>query len=94
MYNSACKVAEKEGVIVMHGSRGIFHNDKHPTYRSVYKVIEDVCYIYLHRIFIKVSLSMTGKMIYTVGSSYHCKKNWMLHLRLNVALSNTRFPEI
>lgn len=42
MYASVCKQAEKEGIVVVHGSRGIFHSDKHPPFRSVYKAMEEV----------------------------------------------------
>lgn len=42
MYTSVCKPAEKEGIVVLHGSRGIFHTDKFPPFRSVYKAIEEV----------------------------------------------------
>lgn len=42
MYSSLCKVAEKEGIVVLHGSRGIFHSDKYPPFRSVYKAMEEV----------------------------------------------------
>ncbi|KAK6629917.1 hypothetical protein RUM43_003738 [Polyplax serrata] len=41
MYSSVCKPAEKEGIVVLHGSRGIFHTDKFPPFRSVYKAVED-----------------------------------------------------
>ncbi|EEB11543.1 conserved hypothetical protein [Pediculus humanus corporis] len=40
MYTSVCKTAEKEGIVVLHGSRGIFHSDKFPPFQSVYKAIE------------------------------------------------------
>lgn len=42
MYTSVCKAAEREGIVVLHGSRGIFHTDKFPPFRSVYKAVEEV----------------------------------------------------
>jgi len=42
MYSSVCRSAEKRGIAVLHGSRGIFHNDKHPTFRSVYMAVQQV----------------------------------------------------
>lgn len=97
MYNSACKIAEKEGVVVLHGSRGIFHNDKHPTFRSVYKAIEDVSifsFFLNDLIFFFGFNSMTGKMICIVDFSCRFKRNWMLRLVRNVVRSNMRFHGI
>lgn len=42
MYSSVCKEAEKEGIIVLHGSRGIFHSGKYPPFESVYAAMEEV----------------------------------------------------
>ncbi|XP_050303873.1 glucoside xylosyltransferase 2-like [Anthonomus grandis grandis] len=41
MYTSICKSAEKEGVAVLHGSRGVFHNmEKQPVFKVIYTVFE------------------------------------------------------
>lgn len=42
MYMSICKSAEKEGVVVLHGSRGFFHSSRQPIFRSIYRSFEEV----------------------------------------------------
>lgn len=42
MYGSNCKEAEREGVSVLHGNRGVYHDDKQPTFRALYEAIRDV----------------------------------------------------
>lgn len=42
MYMSVCKSAEKEGVAVLHGSRGTFHSQKQPAFTAVYRAFEEV----------------------------------------------------
>ncbi|KAJ8974027.1 hypothetical protein NQ317_001815 [Molorchus minor] len=41
MYTSVCKPAEKEGVAVIHGSRGFFHSEKQPIFQAVYRSFEE-----------------------------------------------------
>ncbi|KAK5644504.1 hypothetical protein RI129_005804 [Pyrocoelia pectoralis] len=41
MYMSVCKSAEKEGVAVLHGSRGFFHSGKQPVFQSIYRAFEE-----------------------------------------------------
>lgn len=41
MYMSVCKDAEKEGVAVLHGSRGFFHSGKQPVFQSIYRAFEE-----------------------------------------------------
>nr|CAH7721528.1 unnamed protein product [Callosobruchus chinensis] len=41
MYTSVCKQAEKEGVAVIHGSRGFFHSEKQPVFQAVYRSFEE-----------------------------------------------------
>ncbi|XP_032997103.1 glucoside xylosyltransferase 2 isoform X2 [Lacerta agilis] len=41
MYGSNCKGAEEEGVSVLHGNRGVYHDDKQPTFKALYEVIRD-----------------------------------------------------
>ncbi|XP_066258133.1 glucoside xylosyltransferase 2 [Euwallacea similis] len=40
MYTSICKPAEKDGVAVIHGSRGFFHSEKQPVFKAIYNVFE------------------------------------------------------
>lgn len=41
MYGSNCKGAEKEGVSILHGNRGVYHDDKQPAFKVVYDAICD-----------------------------------------------------
>ncbi|XP_046635726.1 glucoside xylosyltransferase 2-like [Daphnia pulicaria] len=40
MYMSVCKTAEEQGIHVLHGNRGSFHNKKQPAFKAVYATIE------------------------------------------------------
>ena len=42
MYGSVCKTAETEGVFIVHGNRGYYHNDKQPAFKAIYQSIRDV----------------------------------------------------
>ncbi|KAM8866976.1 glucoside xylosyltransferase 2 [Synchiropus picturatus] len=41
MYGSNCKGAEEEGVSILHGNRGVYHDDKQPAFKVVYDAIHD-----------------------------------------------------
>ncbi|CAJ1051265.1 glucoside xylosyltransferase 2 [Xyrichtys novacula] len=41
MYGSNCKDAEKEGVSILHGNRGVYHDDKQPAFKVVYDAIRE-----------------------------------------------------
>lgn len=36
--------ARDEGVKVMHGNRGVYHNEKQPAFKAVYEAIRDYGY--------------------------------------------------
>uniref|UniRef100_A0A3Q1GLQ6 Glucoside xylosyltransferase 1 n=1 Tax=Acanthochromis polyacanthus TaxID=80966 RepID=A0A3Q1GLQ6_9TELE len=40
IYGSNCKQAEQEGVFILHGNRGVYHDDKQPAFRAVYEAIQ------------------------------------------------------
>lgn len=40
MYMSVCTDAEKDGALVVHGSRGTFHSQKQPPFRAVYRAMQ------------------------------------------------------
>lgn len=42
MYGSNCRGAEEEGVSILHGNRGVYHDGKQPTFKALYEVIRDV----------------------------------------------------
>ncbi|XP_008216745.1 glucoside xylosyltransferase 1 [Nasonia vitripennis] len=41
MYMSVCPGAEKKGALVLHGSRGTFHSQKQPPFKSVYTAMQE-----------------------------------------------------
>ncbi|KAK6473996.1 glucoside xylosyltransferase 2-like isoform X1 [Huso huso] len=41
MYGSNCPGAEEEGVSILHGNRGVYHDDKQPAFKAVYEAIHD-----------------------------------------------------
>lgn len=43
MYMSSCKIAETNGISVLHGNRGSLHNDKQPAFKAIYDSIVQVC---------------------------------------------------
>ncbi|XP_061629732.1 glucoside xylosyltransferase 1-like isoform X2 [Phyllopteryx taeniolatus] len=40
VYGLNCQQAEKDGVFILHGSRGVYHNEKQPAFRVVYEAIQ------------------------------------------------------
>uniref|UniRef100_A0A3Q3EQS1 Glucoside xylosyltransferase 1 n=1 Tax=Labrus bergylta TaxID=56723 RepID=A0A3Q3EQS1_9LABR len=42
IYGSNCEQAEQEGVFILHGNRGVYHDDKQPAFRAVYEAIHKV----------------------------------------------------
>ena len=45
MYGSNCKKAEKIGAQILHGCRRVFHNEKEPAFRSIYKMFKEVIFL-------------------------------------------------
>ncbi|XP_053325846.1 glucoside xylosyltransferase 2 [Spea bombifrons] len=41
MYGSNCKTSEEYGVSILHGNRGVYHDDKQPAFKAFYEVIRD-----------------------------------------------------
>lgn len=41
MYMSVCAEAEKDGALVLHGSRGTFHSQKQPPFRAIYRAMQE-----------------------------------------------------
>ncbi|KAL0819616.1 hypothetical protein ABMA28_007698 [Loxostege sticticalis] len=41
MYGDACADATARGVFLLHGSRGVFHNQKQPAFQAIYKAIDE-----------------------------------------------------
>ena len=42
IYGSNCASAEEDGVYVLHGNRGVYHDHKQPAFRAVYEAIRKV----------------------------------------------------
>ncbi|KAL7867803.1 hypothetical protein SRHO_G00091870 [Serrasalmus rhombeus] len=40
IYGSNCAAAEQYGVYILHGNRGVYHDDKQPAFRAVYDAIQ------------------------------------------------------
>ncbi|KAF4114712.1 glucoside xylosyltransferase 1 [Onychostoma macrolepis] len=40
IYGSNCIPAEEEGVLMLHGNRGVFHSDKQPAFKAVYNAFK------------------------------------------------------
>lgn len=41
MYMPVCTKAEREGALVLHGSRSTFHSEKQPPFRAIYRAMEE-----------------------------------------------------
>uniref|UniRef100_A0A8C5PN08 Glucoside xylosyltransferase 1 n=1 Tax=Leptobrachium leishanense TaxID=445787 RepID=A0A8C5PN08_9ANUR len=42
IYGSNCQEAEDGGIFILHGNRGVYHDNKQPTFRAVYEAIRNV----------------------------------------------------
>ncbi|OBS70464.1 hypothetical protein A6R68_00993 [Neotoma lepida] len=41
IYGSNCREAEEEGVFILHGNRGVYHDDKQPAFRAMYEALRN-----------------------------------------------------
>lgn len=41
MYQNNCPSLVQNGVYILHGNRGVFHNDNHQAFKAVYNIIKD-----------------------------------------------------
>nr|XP_033815166.1 glucoside xylosyltransferase 1 isoform X2 [Geotrypetes seraphini] len=41
IYGSNCQEAEEEGISILHGNRGVYHDDKQPVFRAIYEVLQN-----------------------------------------------------
>ncbi|KAM8891215.1 glucoside xylosyltransferase 1 isoform 2-T2 [Spinachia spinachia] len=44
IYGSNCQQADHEGVFILHGNRGVYHDDKQPAFRAVYDAIRKAAF--------------------------------------------------
>ncbi|XP_066554148.1 glucoside xylosyltransferase 2 [Amia ocellicauda] len=66
MYGSNCKGAEEEGVSVLHGNRGVYHDDKQPAFKAVYEAIHD--YPFEDNLFQSMFYPLQAKFLDTVNT--------------------------
>ena len=41
MYGNNCRAAKDNGISVIHGNRGVYHNDKQVFFKEIYTTIRD-----------------------------------------------------
>ncbi|XP_034023368.1 glucoside xylosyltransferase 2 [Thalassophryne amazonica] len=66
MYGSNCKGAEEQGVSILHGSRGVYHDDKQPAFKVVYDAIRD--FPFEHNMFQSLFYPIQTKFLDTVNT--------------------------
>ncbi|XP_072541017.1 glucoside xylosyltransferase 2 [Salminus brasiliensis] len=66
MYGSNCKGAEEEGVSILHGNRGVYHDDKQPAFKVVYDAIHD--YPFGENLFQSLFYPLQTKFLDTVNT--------------------------
>ncbi|KAK7916156.1 hypothetical protein WMY93_011917 [Mugilogobius chulae] len=66
MYGSNCKGAEEEGVSILHGNRGVYHDDKQPAFKVVYDAIRD--YPFEDNLFQSLFYPIQSKFLETVNT--------------------------
>lgn len=47
IYGSNCQEAEEEGIFILHGNRGVYHDDKQPAFRAIYEALRNVSSFFL-----------------------------------------------
>uniref|UniRef100_A0A4W3HI73 UDP-D-xylose:beta-D-glucoside alpha-1,3-D-xylosyltransferase n=1 Tax=Callorhinchus milii TaxID=7868 RepID=A0A4W3HI73_CALMI len=64
MYGSNCRGAEDQGVSVLHGNRGVYHDNKQPAFKAVYEALRDVSSLYfpLQSSFMKTVHTLCGRL--------------------------------
>ncbi|XP_053111505.1 glucoside xylosyltransferase 1 isoform X4 [Hemicordylus capensis] len=60
IYGSNCQRAEKEGIFILHGNRGVYHDDKQPAFRAVYEAIKNYSFgdDLVHSLFLPLELEL------------------------------------
>lgn len=80
MYGSNCKGAELEGVSILHGNRGVYHDDKQPTFKALYEAIRDVSMFLLsfsRHIYLPAQSSMGTLVIIFFKGQIISHKHWV-----------------
>ncbi|KAM9536472.1 glucoside xylosyltransferase 2-like isoform 4-T4 [Salvelinus alpinus] len=66
MYGSNCKGAEEEGVSILHGNRGVYHDDKQPAFKVVYDAVHE--YPFEDNLFQSLFYPLQTKFLDTVNT--------------------------
>ncbi|XP_061432140.1 glucoside xylosyltransferase 1-like [Lethenteron reissneri] len=77
MYGSSCKGADTHGVYVLHGNRGVYHDDKQPAFRAVYDAIHD--FPFDENLFQSLLYPLERQLLATVHT--HCGRSSHLFTR-------------
>lgn len=59
IYGSNCQEAEEEGIFVLHGNRGVYHDDKQPAFRAIYEALRNVS-IFLKSFYVEILPNLQG----------------------------------
>ncbi|XP_063989363.1 glucoside xylosyltransferase 1 [Diachasmimorpha longicaudata] len=77
MYMSVCAEAEREGALVVHGSRGAFHSMKQPPFRAIYRAMQQ--YQLDTDPYENLLLPMEGYL--TMDNTSNCEKVWKAFIK-------------
>uniref|UniRef100_A0A3Q4BI17 Glucoside xylosyltransferase 1 n=1 Tax=Mola mola TaxID=94237 RepID=A0A3Q4BI17_MOLML len=86
IYGSNCRKAEHEGVFILHGNRGVFHDDKQPAFRAVYEAFQKYTFGENMETSLLQSLEMT---LQTTTNTYCGRASQMLTKRLRQRQGDT-----
>ncbi|XP_030035726.2 glucoside xylosyltransferase 1 isoform X2 [Manduca sexta] len=91
MYGDACSDAATQGVFLLHGSRGAFHNNKQPAFQAIYKAINE------HELGADSFESLLANIekYVTNAPESHCGslKNSLLKVAINTFTNSYAMPE-
>lgn len=57
IYGSNCQEAEEEGIFILHGNRGVYHDDKQPAFRAIYEALRNVSF-FKKNVFVDILASL------------------------------------
>ncbi|XP_068162552.1 glucoside xylosyltransferase 1-like isoform X2 [Antennarius striatus] len=61
IYGSNCASAEEDGIYILHGNRGVYHDRKQPAFRAVYEAIQKIHQI--HHLILLFSFVWVSRVI-------------------------------
>ncbi|XP_013872425.1 glucoside xylosyltransferase 1 [Austrofundulus limnaeus] len=87
IYGSNCASAEEDGVYVLHGNRGVYHDAKQPAFRAVYEAIKQYSF---GTDPVASLLHPLGEELQKTTHTYCGKSHTLLTKRLSLSLGNIR----